>query len=340
LCKNVNEYAQMMAYRLCLFALFMTAIFSGSAFAQWTSAPSQPVEGWGSTPSRPPPQEGWGSAPIGPSGPPGAESDPSLRLGRLEEQLRALNGQIEQLQFQNKTLQEQLQKMQEDAEFRFQQLEGGKKGGSSSRPSPRAQITSPTPERRLTEAGQPPQLGAPPRNLGQLPADAAGNPMNSAPGAVEQPLEPLPEMPPDAGGPSKTKSANVTARSGSPEDQYDLAYGYMLRGDYEKAEDAFKDYLSDNPKHANASKAQYWLGEAQYQRRQYKAAAESFLKVYNEHPDSEKAPESLLRLGMSLKALGQKEAACATFAEVSNKYPKSSQAVKKRVQTEQRSTSC
>ena len=310
--------------RPLLLALLLMLAAPTAAFAQWSTSPPGPPEGWGSTPP---------GTPIGsgPSGAPMSEGDPSLRLGRLEEQLRTLNGQIEQLQFQNKTLQDQLQKVQEDNEFRFQQLEsGGKKPAQ-----PRAQQRSEAPSTEILKSS--PQLGTPPRALGQVPSSEDGNPVDLAPaGSVSQPLEPLPGA--QAERPGFTPSSKAGA--GSAEDEFDLAYGYILRGDYDMAENSFRDFLTDHPKHASASKAEYWLGESQYQRKQYKLAAESFLKVYNQYPSSEKAPESLLRLGMSLKALGQKDAACATFAEVGNKYPKSNSAVKKRVQTEQKSAGC
>jgi len=45
----------------------------------------------------------------------------------LEDQLRQMNGKIEELNFQILQMQEQIRKQQEDNEFRFQQLEGGAK---------------------------------------------------------------------------------------------------------------------------------------------------------------------------------------------------------------------
>ena len=48
----------------------------------------------------------------------------------LEEQLRQMNGKIEELNFQVLQMQEQIRKQQEDNEFRFQQLEGGSAGRS------------------------------------------------------------------------------------------------------------------------------------------------------------------------------------------------------------------
>ena len=50
----------------------------------------------------------------------------AVRVDRLEEQMRQYNGQIEELNFRVRQLQEQLQRFQEDSEFRFQDLEGGK----------------------------------------------------------------------------------------------------------------------------------------------------------------------------------------------------------------------
>ncbi len=59
---------------------------------------------------------------------PDAQQDPSsaaallVRVDRLENKLRSMTGQIEQLQFQNKRLEDALRKMQQDVDFRFQDL--------------------------------------------------------------------------------------------------------------------------------------------------------------------------------------------------------------------------
>jgi TolA-binding protein len=52
----------------------------------------------------------------------------TVRVQDLENTIRTLNGQVEGLQFQLTQMQELIQKMQDDNEFRFQQLEGGKGG--------------------------------------------------------------------------------------------------------------------------------------------------------------------------------------------------------------------
>jgi len=58
------------------------------------------------------------------------QSDGTAVTG-LEEQLRQMNGKIEELNFQVLQMQEQIRKQQEDNEFRFQQLEGGSQGGQA-----------------------------------------------------------------------------------------------------------------------------------------------------------------------------------------------------------------
>ena len=57
-----------------------------------------------------------------------------VRLNQLEGQVRQLNGQIEQLQFRNQQLEQSLRRMQEDFEFRFQELSGRGGAPAASRP--------------------------------------------------------------------------------------------------------------------------------------------------------------------------------------------------------------
>ena len=65
-----------------------------------------------------------------------AQTDPgdlTVRLDRLEGALRQLTGTIEQLQYRNQQLETQLKRMQDDTEYRFQQMGG--RGGSAPPPS-------------------------------------------------------------------------------------------------------------------------------------------------------------------------------------------------------------
>jgi tol-pal system protein YbgF len=160
------------------------------------------------------------------------------------------------------------------------------------------------------------QLGAPPAPLGATQQPASRN--ASAPGTQ------LATLPPTA----------------TPQDEYDMAYGYVLHKDYALAEQGFRDFLRKYPNERQVADAQYWLGESLFQRQKYRDAAEAFLVVSTKYDKAGKAPDSLLRLGQSLAALNQKEAACATLAEVDRKFPRASAGVKRGVEQEQKRAHC
>lgn len=84
------------------------------------------------------------------------DADIVVRLNQLQNQIRQLTGSIEQLQFRNQQLEQQLKRMQDDTEFRFQELSG--KGGA--RPAQQA---------RPGQIQQPPQAAANPPPAAPLP---------------------------------------------------------------------------------------------------------------------------------------------------------------------------
>ena len=128
--------------------------------------------------------------------------------------------------------------------------------------------------------------------------------------------------------------------SDSPRDNYDMAYGYIMRKDYALAEDGFRNFLRRFPSDRLVPDAQYWLGESMFQRQRYRDAAEQFLGVSTKFETNARAPDALLRLGQSLAAMGEREAACASLAEVLRKYPRASVAVRQGVEREQKRVRC
>jgi tol-pal system protein YbgF len=314
---------------------------------------------------------------------PADSADLAVRLDRMENALRQVTGTIEQLQYQNQQLQMQLKRMQDDTEYRLQQL--GSKGAppaagtvprTMAPQSPSAPMNAPAdaaaPGRRsdaFDPARQPNAPGAP-RTLGNESAaappveNAANVPPVGAPGgraagapldlstlagnAANPPAAPVAAQPP--GGEQLPPARNTTATgnvqlatlppSASPQDEYDMAYGYVLHKDYPLAEQGFRDFLRKYPNERLVPDAQYWLGESLYQGQHYRDAAESFLAVSTKYESSGKAPDALLRLGQSLAALNQREAACATLGEVGRKYPRASASVKRGVTQELKRAHC
>ena len=150
--------------------------------------------------------------------------------------------------------------------------------------------------------------------------------------------------PPGVGAPVGPQA--VLAPSGSARDEYDLAYGAVLRRDYDLAVEGFRVFLANHSgsREPEAQRlmpeAHYWLGEAQFQLKQYSESAETFLKISTDFPNAVKAPDALLRLGQSLVALGERETACASLGHVLTKYPKASANVRRGVEQEQKRARC
>ena len=100
-------------------------------------------------------------------------ADAIVRLNRLESQFRQMSGQLEQLQFENRQLKEQLRKFQEDVEFRFQESRGGSRATpppttTPSRPSQPQSPATPQPQRRsdVFDPSEVPDAPGAPRPLG------------------------------------------------------------------------------------------------------------------------------------------------------------------------------
>ena len=302
-----------------------------------------------------------------------AQADPgdmAVRLDSMENAIRQLTGTIEQLQYRNQQLEQQVRALQQ--------------GGAAAVPQPQQPVrpTAPgtlppitNPGRRgdVFDPAQQPNAAGAPRTLGNAsivaPEPAADNgPPIGAPGGrdagapldlstmsgnVAPPPGPMASaapglnLPPVMSQQTSPRAPNAPSPqiatlppTASPQDEYDMAYGYMLHKDYALAEQAFRDFLRKYPNERLVPDAQYWLGESMFQRQRYRDAAESFLAVSTKYEKAGKAPDSLLRLGQSLAALNQKEAACATLAEVERKFPRASASVKRGVTQEQKRVHC
>jgi tol-pal system protein YbgF len=306
-------------------------------------------------------------------------SDILVRLDRLENQIRQLTGQIEQLQYRNQQLEALVRRMQEDASARPQAMARGNtipppasapplSGGRRDAFDPTQNPSAPGVPRALGQPGRTADTGEPSeypgRPAGSLPGGApqiATNEEVGAPGgrpagapldlstmsnaAVNDPsLTPRGQTPPQP--PSRTPGAvGATAAATmpptqSPRDEYDLGYGYLLRKDYAQAEQSLRAFLQKYPNDRLAAEAQFWLGESMFQRQNYRDAASVFLDMSKKYESHPKAPNALLRLGESLAALHEHDLACATLGEVTRKYPHASNSVKQATEREQKRAGC
>lgn len=275
-------------------------------------------------------------------------ADLVVRTSRMENQIRQLSGQIEQLQFENRRLSDQLRKFQEDVDFRLNERGGGRSGaaapgnappaaGGAPRQQPQRRSDAPDPRMQQGAAGAPHQLDG---DIGGIIEDEfAAN----AGGQGPLDLQGVGRLVPQAGQPTPApRGQSVAAASGpaTAREAYDVAYASLLRKEYEQAEMGFRQFLQSYPRDRLAIDATYWLGESYLQRKRYREAAEQFLKVSSDAPRSNKAPESLLRLGIALNGLGAKDQACATYAKVGVEYPSAPNSVRQGIERERRRSGC
>lgn len=271
------------------------------------------------------------------------------RIQQLEEQIRRLQGLVEELNFQVLQMQDQMNRMQEDNEFRFQELEGGGSAGggdSSGSLQPQPDTQGSLPEQGSQSAGDYAGIegagdgglvqGTPPREFGTIVFDAQGN----MSGATMN--EDAASAAPADGAASQTDQTTVAAlpQADTADELYRNSYEFVLSGDYATAEAGFRDLLDRFPGSNFESDAHFWLGEALLAQEKPREAAEVFLAASREYPEASKAPEMLLKLGTSLAQLGQRDVACATFDEVGSRYPNASDALKQRVTQERSQASC
>jgi tol-pal system protein YbgF len=271
------------------------------------------------------------------------EGEMRLYIQQLEESIRQLTGENERLAYEVNQLRAQL----------------------GLPPLAQQQPATVAPGPDVVTAGPDPLPGADPQTLGSVSV-AADDPLNApdgagleagapvdlstlaggvgaqmlAPGAMAPAAQPPAAPGTDTALLAPTAPSPTTALSGSARDEYDLAYGYILTGDYGLAEESFKAWLATFSGDAQAADAEFWLGESHLQQGEYREAANAFLAVYKSAPDSTKGPDALLKLGVSLSALGEKPAACATFAELGRRFPRAAESVMSRVRDEQARAGC
>ncbi|MCT8268093.1 tol-pal system protein YbgF [Afifella sp. JA880] len=299
-----------------------------------------------------------------------------LYIQQLEERVRQLTGEVEQLQHELQVTRRQAgiagppqsgEDAPMDQSFGWNggqpgaqpnaQPDGGQQFGAGSNTYGGATYGGATGGSVNPSNNSSSVAGAPPQDLGTVgisPDDPriaqdgeggfdAGAPIDLSTLAGGGPEGPAPAVGPvdDMGnGGEQPQGPALASLSGDPRQDYDFAYGYILTGDYSEAERSFAAWLERFPNEAQANDARFWLGESQLQQNKDRAAANTFLELYKTAPKSRKAPDALMKLGIALAALGEKDAACATFDEVGRKYPDASGALTNRVAAEAKRAGC
>ncbi|MGQ3675050.1 tol-pal system protein YbgF [Xanthobacter sp. TB0139] len=252
-----------------------------------------------------------------------------VRLEQMENALRRLTGQVEELQYRNAQLEAQLRMVQEKLGLKpATPSASGMVGGEAVVPAASAAGGGNTgAAARRSDAFDPQGSRVAPGAPHPLGSPASSSEGLAAPGAHAE----VGAVPADG--------RNV-AGAGSARELYDAGVKALQDGRLEEAEALFRQILTSNADDRLVPDALFMVGESLFLRKHYSDAAASFLDVSTKYPNSTRAPEALLRLGQSLAGMGEKETACATFQEVGRKYPRAPSSVRQAVEREQKRVGC
>jgi tol-pal system protein YbgF len=279
--------------------------------------------------------------------PPARDVGTSLKMDRLEREMRQMTGRVEELQHEVDVLKEQLRAARLDP--------AGHPAAAA--PVGGATATVPAPATgRKSDAFDPsnsPAAAGAPRQLGTTPPST---PLAANPGTPRSAAAPIREAgaPLDltqgrlkgdpngsaAPGPTALLNSGQGAVVDAPKEDYDRALASLRAGQYENAEKGFSEFLVKNPKSKLAATATYNLAESYFLRGRHREAAEKYLEISTKYAQSAQAPEAMLRLGQSLHALGAREQACASFSELGVKYPNASAKIKDAATRESKKIQC
>ena len=249
----------------------------------------------------------------------GASERNSRRLAELETDIdearewrRRVTGHFEEFDNTLRRLENRIERLVADVDFRLSALEqgqGGRAGGAAAVATGVESADAPAVQASVADRqGDGYEPSTAPQSLGTIPADEA---------AVEAPPVAL-----------------------TADEQYKQAFGLLEEARHEDAHDAFSRFIDANPDHSLAQNAAYWRAESLYARQLYPDAAKAYALNLRQYPEGRKAPDNMVKLGLALLKLGRTEEACRTFAQLDRKFPDPPLNIRRAAQQGQRQANC
>ena len=133
-------------------------------------------------------------------------------------------------------------------------------------------------------------------------------------------------QPAQPGQPGEAGGATPQAVAPPPDVLYNNALRDYNSGNYDLASQEFGDYLKYYQNTDLAGNAQFYIGDIDYHQGNFTAAIKSYDTVIQQYPDGNKAAAAQLKKGYSLLELGQKQAGVRELNALITRYPRSIEA--------------
>ncbi len=125
---------------------------------------------------------------------------------------------------------------------------------------------------------------------------------------------------------TKPKKHVVIKKKEGEQVAYQKAFDLLRALRYEKATNAFRQFLSNYPNGRYAHIAQYWLAETSYHTRKYSIAVQDYQTLINQYPKSPKRADALLKIGYSQFELKSFIKAKTVLKKLIQSYPGTTEA--------------
>ena len=259
-----------------------------------------------------------------------------LRIDRLENQIRTMNGRMEEMQFQVRRSEEMLRKFQQDVDFRFQELQpkgGARPAAPSAQPAP-----APVPPQRRGDLE--PELGGSAPNVAQaapaaapaIIAGVAGSRGTGRGDAFDPAANPdAPGAPRALGSPDSASRPVARPVPGGPLGAQDDANAPLdLTGNRQAAIAAPPAQAGSNSSlgamPATTPKDEFELAVFSLERGQYDVAETSFTTFLQRYPKDPLAGEAVYYLGESFFKRNRHRDAAEQYLKISTDHPRTAHA--------------
>ncbi|MDF3048255.1 MAG: hypothetical protein K0R73_1373 [Candidatus Midichloriaceae bacterium] len=235
------------------------------------------------------------------------------QLEEIKEQLKAIRGEVEKLQFENSRTNEKLVKLSADMEYRFTQMAKEKKELSS--------------EQKILD-----NIDA------NLDNNAILNQSDADKASVKKEAVDTTNLSPEV---AKDPIVTKALKQKNMEQEYQDAYSMLKDRDYVKARAMFQKFLKKYPDSELVSSAYYWNGETYFAQEDYVKSAVEYLKGYQANIRGSRAPDNLLKLAKSLAKLDKrKNEACITLLKLKKEFPNAQNTIKKQMNDDIKALKC
>ncbi len=221
------------------------------------------------------------------------------RINKIENDFAKMNGQFEEIFFRLDQLQEKLDRISSDVDFRLSTKKNAPSEGLPESKRDKSNIKD---------------TYAYPKNTSDV---------NTSGGDAEI-LGTIQKKD------SVDESFEIARNFQSPDDLFNYGKSSLQNLNYIEAENVFRGFLKKYPKNEKVPNAYYWIGESLFVRENYPEAVLAYGEVIRNYKKHKKAPASLLKIGISFSNLDKKKESCDALNKILKQYPDSERDVLKK----------